>query len=181
MNRAERQTEIDNLTGVLGKAQIVLFADYRGLTVTEINGFRKDLRQSKSRGKVVKNTLVQKALEKAYSSAEKAELEKLLKVVNGPSLLIESDKDPVAPTKALAKFAKDNQKVQIKGGWIDGKFLDVKGVETLSKLPGREETLSKLLALIQAPATQLLRLMNAPATQVVNVVEAHRKNLEKGA
>ena len=76
---------------------------------------------------------------------------------------------------------KDKQKVTVKGAWLDGKFLDKAGVEQLSKMPGKEEVLSTLLALLNTPATQLLRLMSTPATQVTRVIDAQREKLQKAA
>lgn len=180
MDRVERQTEIDFLCDCFSKAQIALCADYRGMNVGQISGLRRDLRQQgQALGRVVKNTLAKKAIEKTYSKSDKAEIEKFTSLFDGPSLLVLSYKDQIAPTKVLAKYGKDHESFNIKGGWIDGKFVDAKGVESLSKMPSKEETLGKLLALISAPATQLLRLLNAPASQLVQVLEAHRGNLEK--
>ena len=92
-------------------------------------------------------------------------------------MLIWSD-DPVGSTKVVADFAKNNQSFTVKGAWVDGTFVDDKGVVALSKMPGKEETLSMLLNLILTPATQLVRLINAPGTQVVRALEAYRKKLE---
>lgn len=179
MDRAEKQVEIENIGASFVGAQVALCADYRGLTVAEITALRKELRKNGARGKVVKNTLARLAAEKAYKDADAEHLKKFMQLFEGPSLVIYSETDPVAPAKVVYAFAKDHQNLKIKGGWIDGQFIDVAGAESLSKMPGREETLAKLLALIAAPATQLVRLLAAPATQVVRVVDAHRGNLEK--
>ncbi|MBN8548453.1 MAG: 50S ribosomal protein L10 [Deltaproteobacteria bacterium] len=179
MDRAGKQVELEAISSAFKSAQSTLCADYRGLTVAEITELRKELRRNGARGKVVKNTLGRLAAERAYKDADAAQLKKFIELFGGPSLIVTSDSDPVAPAKIMAKFAKDHKNLKIKGGWIDGQCLDQAGVDTLAKMPGREETLSKLLALIAAPATQLVRLLAAPATQVVRVVDAHRQNLEK--
>lgn len=179
MDRSEKQVELEKIGASFAAAQVALCADYRGLTVAEITTLRKELRKNGARGKVVKNTLARLAAEKAYKDADAEHLKKFMQLFEGPSLVIYSETDPVAPAKVVYAFAKDHQNLKIKGGWVDGQFIDVAGTESLSKMPGREEILAKLLALIAAPATQLVRLLAAPATQVVRVVDAHRQNLEK--
>ena len=85
--------------------------------------------------------------------------------------------EAVGPAKVLAKFAKDHEHLEVKGAWFSDAFLDSKGVVAVSKMPSREETLAKLLALLNTPAQQLMRLMNAPAQQVVQVIKAHEQKL----
>lgn len=181
MERAEKQSELEFLTSSLTGAQVALCADYRGLTVGEITQLRRDLRQSGAYGRVVKNTLARISANKVFSSSKSDQLEKFVGIFKGPTLLVVSDKDPVAPAKVLTKFIKDKKKLTIKGGWIEGSFLNEAGVTTLSEMPGREETLAKLLSLLMAPATQFVRLLQAPGSQVVRLLEAHRKNLEQKA
>lgn len=181
MDRAEKQAELEAIGAGFASAQVALCADYRGLTVAEVTALRKELRKNGAKGKVVKNTLARLAAEKAYKDADATHLKKFMELFEGPSVVIYSDTDPVAPAKVVFAFAKDHQNLKIKGGWVDGQFIDKAGAETLSKMPGREETLAKLLALIAAPATQLVRLLAAPSTQVVRVLDGHRQNLEKKA
>jgi large subunit ribosomal protein L10 len=181
MNRQEKEVEVAKLGKALGSAQAALCADYRGLTVLEITDLRKQLRKAGSRGVVVRNSLARIAAGKALkeTGASEAEVKKFVDMFHGPALIAYSDSDPVAPAKVISGFAKDHQNLKIKGGWVDGTYLDEAGVDTLSKMPGREETLARLLRLIATPATQLVRLIAAPATQVVRVIDAHRTNLEK--
>lgn len=180
MNRAEKDLEIERLRESFAKSQIALCADYRGLSVMQMTELRSSLKGVGSYGKVVKNTLTKIAVEKVYrEEAESDEVDRFLGVLDGPNLVVFSDDDPVSPAKVITDFAKKNQALEIKGGWLDGAFVDVEGVKALSSMPSREELLAKLLNLMNAPATQLLRLMNAPAGQVVQVLEAHRSNLEQ--
>lgn len=178
MSREERQAELENLEGWYSRSQIAVVVDYLGLNVDQITRLRKELRQSGAVGKVVKNTLAGMAAGKSFNKASEDQIAKLKKTLKGPSMLVISEKDPIGPTKVLTKFAKENDKLKIKGAWFEGTFVDVDGVQDLSKMPGREELLATLLALINTPATQLLRLMNAPAQQTVQVIEAQRKKLE---
>lgn len=181
MERSEKLKEVEFLNDCFGGSAIALCADYRGLTVAQITALRKELRNAGTQARVVKNTLAKLAVKEAFKEAEAAELERFIKIFEGPSLVVFSEKDPVAPAKVLSKFAKDNDKLQIRGAWLEGQFVDVAGVGSLSNMPGKEELLAKLLALINAPATQLLRLIQAPATQVVGVINAQKDKIEKGA
>lgn len=179
MNRAEKQSEVEFLNECFTKSAIAVCADYRGLTVTQVTNLRRDLRKSGAKARVVKNTLARLAIKDVFKAAEAAELERFLKIFEGPCFVVFSDSDPVAPSKVLSQFAKTNDKLSIKGAWLEGAFVDKSGVGELANMPGKEELLGKLLNLMLAPATQLVRLMAAPATQLVRTLEAHRANIEK--
>ena len=181
MERSEKHAEVELLNDSFKSSQIAFCADYRGLTVAKITALRRELNKANARARVVKNTLVTLAAKKAFSDAQGPELERFLKVFEGPSFVVLADGDPIAPAKVLAKFAKDNDKLSIKGAWFEGAFVDKAGVVSLSTMPGREETFAKLLSLMMAPATQLVRLIKEPSAQLVRTIEAHRVNLEKAA
>jgi large subunit ribosomal protein L10 len=83
--------------------------------------------------------------------------------------------DPVVLSKALCKFADDNEKLKIKGGVFEGQFMDPASVKVLSQMPSKPELQSKLLAMINAPATQLVRLIQEPGARVVRLMESLRK------
>lgn len=182
MESAEKQTEIEMLTGCFKESVVALCAEYRGLTVAQVTTLRKKLHESGAKARVSRNTLARISAERVHEGAKKEELNKFVECLTGPNVLVFAKDDPVAPAKVLAEFAKGNNKLIIKGGWMEGAYVDTAGVTTLSTMPGKNETLAKLLALIAAPATQLVRLLQAPAQQTVQVLEGHRKNLEtKGA
>ncbi len=178
MNRQEKATEIDALSQDLAKAQVALIADYRGLNVDEVTKLRKALNAGKSRAWVMRNTLGRIAVKKSLKERSSDQLSKFEKVLNGPTMVMYSFEDPVAPAKVVAEFQKTNQKLVVRGAWLDGAFLDMKGVEALAKMPGKNELIAKLLSLLNAPAVQLLRVMQAPGQQVVRVIEAYRQKLE---
>jgi large subunit ribosomal protein L10 len=175
MERAEKQIEIDGLASRFSKAQIALCADYRGLTVAQVTTLRRNLRGVGAVARVVKNKLAKRSVDSTISGADK---ELFLKVFKGPSFVVFSDVDPVAPAKVIADFAKLNEKFSVKGAWVDGKFLDAAHVEQLSKMPGKKELLAQLLSLINTPATRMVGLLAAPAGQVVRVIDAQRKKIE---
>lgn len=181
MERAQKDQIVEELAIRLSKSEVALIADYQGLSVMEFTELRKILRDSGAKGQVLKNTLVRLSAKKSVGDDVSEDFKKFLGTLKGPTFVITSDKDPVSPAKVLAQFMKDKQKVKVKGAWLDGKFLDEKAVEQLSKMPGKEEILSQLLALINTPATQLLRLINTPGTQVTRVIDAQRVKLEQAA
>jgi large subunit ribosomal protein L10 len=181
MNRAEKQQEIDFLSDCFRKARVALCADYRGLTVAQITELRRGLRQSGGVGRVVKNTLASISAGQAYGQAAAEEVEKFTKTFSGPTLLIFSFDDPVASTKVVADFSKKNENLKVKGGWFEEAFVDVSGVAQLASMPSKEQLQAKLLAVINAPATQLVRLLQAPATQITRVIQAQKEKIEQAA
>lgn len=181
MDKATKQNEIAALTESFSKAQVALCAEYRGLTVGQITQLRRQLRGSGLHGRVVKNTLAKLSVQEVLKQASEAEKTKFLELFENPCFVIFSDEDPVSPAKLATQFGKEFKSFQVKGAWFEGTCLDKSGVESLSSMPSREETLAKLLALMQAPATQLLRLIKEPSSRVVRVLGAQRDKLEKAA
>ena len=179
MDRAEKRSEVEFLTDCFRKASAALCADYRGLSVAEITELRKQLRKSGCSARVVKNTLARLSVQSALQEGKAAELQAFIKIFEGPSFLVFSESDPIAPAKVLVEFAKGHEKLKLKGGWLDGSFVEPTAVDALSKMPGREQTLAMLLSLLNTPATQLVRVLQAPGEQLARAVEAHRKNLEE--
>jgi large subunit ribosomal protein L10 len=180
MDRATKEAELADLVGRFSRAQVAVCLDYRGLTVAKVTTLRSNLRKAGSSAKVVRNTLAKLAVERAGGADVRTdELHKFLTVLDGPTMVVFSDEDPIAPTKVLADFVKGtgNDKLRVKGCWLDGAYVDAEGVSALSKLPGREEVFSMLLGLLSAPATRLARVISEPGAQVARVVEAFRKKL----
>ncbi len=180
MDRAEKTEEIGTLTEWFSNSQVAVCADYRGMTVAQLSSLRREIRASGGKARVVKNTLARRGAREALKGRSDAEVDRFLEVLKGPTLIIYSFSDPVAPTKIIAKAAKDIEAFSVKGAFLDGQFLDDRGVEELSKMPGREEVLAQLLRLMNTPATNLVRLLAAPGTQVVRVVDAYREKLAAG-
>lgn len=176
-NRNIKEQEVAYLSDALENSQMTVCVDYLGLSVSQIGDLRQQLRESGAEAKVIKNTLARLAVSTTLKDAPAEDLEKFAGLFKGPSLIIFGKEEAVAPAKVLSKFAKDNEKMQIKGAWFSGSFIDSDGVDAISKMPSREETLAKLLSLLNTPAQQLMRLLNTPARQVVQVVDAHRQNL----
>jgi large subunit ribosomal protein L10 len=177
MEKAEKQVELDTLISNFKSAQVAVCADYRGLTVAKVTELRRELKNAGCRARVVKNTLARLAVSKVQSDGKQDDVSKFLETIIGPTLVVTSEADVIAPTKVLAKFAKANDKFRVKGAWLDGAYVDADGVDSLSKMPGRDETFAMLLSLISEPATRLARVISEPGAQVVRSIEAYRKKL----
>ncbi|MCB0336459.1 MAG: 50S ribosomal protein L10 [Bdellovibrionales bacterium] len=178
MEREDKDKELELLCDSYQAAPLAMCVDYRGMNVAEITSFRKQLREVGASAKVVKNTLAKISAQRVLKDgAEAADLDRFLGLFQGPSCVIFSGEDVVASAKVVAKAKKDFEDLEIKGGWYEGSFLDQKGVDTVASMPSREETLGKLLNLINTPATQLVRVLNAPGQQMVQVLSAYRDTL----
>ena len=153
----------------LKSATMAIVTEYRGLSVAQITRLRREIRQASGEYQVIKNTLVRRALkDTAYGALER--------LLEGPNGWVFAYDDPVMLSKTLVKFGDDNEKLTIKGGVFEGEFLDPAKVKVLAQMPSKPELQAKLLALIQAPATQLVRLIQEPGARVVRLLE----NLRKG-
>ena len=179
MDKAEKIQEVESLSNAFSSSIVALCADYRGLTVEQITKLRAGLKEQGAYGQVVKNTLAKISVNKAHHEADEEEVQKFVATFSGPSLVVFSESDPVSPAKVLAKYAKDYQALEIKGGFFEGKYLNVTEVENLSSMPSKEELYAKLLSILSAPATKVVQLLQAPATQLTRVIDAQRAKLEE--
>lgn len=172
MNLQEKETLASELTSTMGQAQLAILVNYEGITCENIVKLRRQLAPSGSKFKVVKNTIAKRAL-------KGTDAEQLAEFFQGPTGVIWSADDPVAPSKVVAEFAKANEKFVIKAGVIDGSVLTADGVKQLAAMPSREQLLGKLLGLINAPATRLLQTINAPASSLARLLGAWKEEIEK--
>lgn len=172
MNRTEKQELIDELHQELQQSPHAVLVDFKGLSVPAVTEFRRKVRASGSRYRVVKNSL-------ALRAAKGTPLERLEAKLEGYTGIAYSADDPVGLAKVLVDFAKDHPELSVKAGIVAGsQLLDAAGVKALSTMPGLPELRAKLLGLLQAPATQLVRLLGTPATQTVRVLKAQQDKLE---
>ena len=165
MDRAAKQEAITALNGVFKAANVVVVAHYSGLTVTQMQNLRKQMKLAGAKVKVAKNRLARIALE----GTEVAAIAPLLK---GPTVIAFSG-DPVAAPKVAVDFAKVNEKFVILGGSMGKTALDPNGVKALAALPSLDQLRAKIVGLIQAPATKIAQLVNAPAAKLARVVQAY--------
>ena len=147
-----KKAQVAEITEVLKNAATGVLVDYRGLTVEEDTKLRNDLRAAGVKYFVVKNTLLRLA-------ANQVGLEELDGILHGPTALAVSE-DPVAPAKILFDFAKQNEKMEIKSGFMDGKVMSMDELTTLAKTPSKETLIAKIMGSLNAPASNLVRLLN---------------------
>ena len=152
----EKKAVVSALVEKLKNAQAGVIADYRGLSVAQDTELRKKLREAGVEYTVVKNTLTRFA-------ANEVGLGDLDPILHGPSALATSDSDVVAPAKVLVEFAKANEQLEIKAGFVDGKVIDVNEVKVYASIPSKEVLISKMLGSLQAPIGSLVRTLDAIA------------------
>ena len=153
-----KQPIVQAIADDIKDAQSVVLVDYRGLTVAQDTELRKQLREAGVIYKVCKNTM----MKRAFEGTEFAGLEEYLE---GPSALVVSKDDATAPARIICKFAKTAEAMEVKAGVVEGNVYDAAGINELSKVPSREELLSKLLGSLQSPITNLARVLNQIAEQ----------------
>ena len=153
-----KQPIVQAIAEEIKDAQSVVLVDYRGLTVAQDTELRKQLREAGIVYKVYKNTMMKRAF-------EGTECEALESCLEGPSAIAISKDDATAPARILCKFAKDAPALELKGGVVEGTAYDVAGLTELSKIPSREELLSKLLGSLQSPISNFARVIKQIAEQ----------------
>jgi large subunit ribosomal protein L10 len=167
MKKEDKEQVVAELTERLKASETLLVADYRGLTMPQIDDLRTKLLESGARFSVVKNTLTRRAAEAAGADA-------LLALLEGPSAIafIESEGDMVAAAKALADSARDTKVLVIRGGVMQGRTVSAEDVESLATLPPIDVLRGQVLGAIVAPLTAFLGLVNAPLQDLVGLIDA---------
>jgi len=157
LNLDDKKAVVAEVTAKLAEAQTVVMAEYSGVQVTDLTLLRAKARESGVYLRVLKNTLVRRAV-------VGTPFEPLAEAMTGP-LIYSISSDPVAAAKILNDFAKGNDKLVLKMGAYDGKVLDKAGVQALASIPSREELLAKLLGVMQAPVSGFAGALAALAKQ----------------
>jgi large subunit ribosomal protein L10 len=172
LNRTEKEEVIGQLHEKMARAKAAILAEPKGLDVATVTDLRKKFRDAKVDYKIVKNTLAQRA-------AKGTPVEPLVEKFVGPTALIMSYDDVVAPAKILVDFAKDRENIAIRTAVIEGKVIDVSGVKALAKMPGIQELRGTIAMVIAQPATKLARMLGTPGQQLAQVLNARKDQLEK--
>ena len=167
-----KQQITEDLHDRFARSAIIVLTDYKGLDVTSINDLRRKLRESNIEYQVVKNTLLVRA-------AEDTEVALIKDHFKGPSAVAISYDDPVAPAKVLTQFAKENNKLEIKVGVLNGKVLDLQALKALATLPSKEVMLAHLLSTINAVPTSFVRVLAEVPRSLLNVLTAIKDQKEE--
>jgi large subunit ribosomal protein L10 len=173
MQKEDKERVVAELTERLRTAETLIVADYRGLTMPQIDELRGKLLEHGARLSVVKNTLTRRAAEAAGADA-------LLALLEGPSAIafIESEGDAVAVAKALSDSARESRVLVIRGGVMRGRQISDADIEGLAKLPPLDVLRGQVLGIIVAPLTQLLALVNAPLQNLIGLIDARIDQLQ---
>jgi large subunit ribosomal protein L10 len=165
LNISQKKEQVKRLAKEFLESEISILVDYKGLDVLKLTDLRAQLRNEGIQMEVVKNTL----LERASEGTDAALMKDFYK---GPNAIIISKDDPVAPARILSKFAKDNDKLEIKAGALSGKLLTIDEINQLAKMPSRDELLGQLVRTMNAVPTSLVTVLSGVPRAFVNVLNA---------
>jgi large subunit ribosomal protein L10 len=172
LTRTQKEESVAELRDKFGRAKSVIVADYRGLSVGQVDALRGKLRAAGEgfEYRVAKNTLLRRA------TADTG-LAPLAESFEGPTAIALAFGDPVRLAKVLVDYAKENGKFEVKAGYMDGRTLTPADIATIATLPSLDELRGKLVGLLQAPAQKLVSVLVAPGAQLARLVEARRGKL----
>jgi large subunit ribosomal protein L10 len=173
VKKEDKERLVADLTERLKSTETLLVADYRGLTMPQIDELRTKLLEHGARFAVVKNTLTRRA-------AEAAGTDTLLALLEGPTAIafLESDGDPVAVAKALVDAARETRVLELRGGMLEGRPVEPGEIESLAKLPPADVLRAQVLGAIAAPLTGIVALFTAPLQDLYGLLDARIEQLE---
>ena len=174
MKKEDKERVVAELTERLRTTETLLVADYRGLTMPQIDELRSKLIEHGARFAVVKNTLTRRAAEAAGSDA-------LLAMLEGPTAIafLESEGDPVAVAKALVDAARDTKVLEVRGGLLEGRTIEAGEIESLAKVPPVDILRGQVLGAITAPLTAIVGLFTAPLQDLYGLLDARIEQLRE--
>ena len=172
MQKEDKQKVVADLTDRLKTSETLIVADYRGLTMPQIDDLRSELLKHGAKFTVVKNTLTRRAAEAAGADA-------LLALLDGPTAIafLETDGDPVAVAKAIGATARETKVLAVRGGILDGRPISAEDIESLAKLPPLDQLRGQVVGAIAAPLYAIVGLFNAPLQNLVGLIDARIEQL----
>jgi len=163
MNRTEKAEAVAGLEGDLAKTKNAILVGFAGLKVPEVTELRRQIRNTRSKYLVVKNTL-------ALRATQGTPLESMSQYFVGPTAVAYNEDNPVALAKVLTTFAKANPNLVFKAAVVEGRPVEAKEIQAIAELPSREELVTRLLFLIQSPLGRLVVVLNGPVRNLAGVV-----------
>ncbi|MCK5543155.1 MAG: 50S ribosomal protein L10 [Desulfobacterales bacterium] len=171
LNISQKKELVERLHKQLSATEISILVDYKGIDVESMTQLRAELRKENVSMEVVKNTILKRASKDTDAA--------LLKdYYSGPNAIITSENDPVTPAKILINFAKDNEKLEIKAGILNGALLDAQAIKQLSKMPSKDELLGQFVCTINQVPTSFVRVLNEIPRSLVGVLSAIKEQKE---
>jgi large subunit ribosomal protein L10 len=174
MQRSDKERVVAELAKRLGETETLMVADYRGLTMPEIDDLRSRLLEAGARFTVVKNTLTRLAAEQAGTTD-------VLELIDGPTAIafLESEGDPVAVAKVLNEVARANEVLVIRGGLLEGPVVGEDEIKRLATLPPADVLRAQLAGAVFAPLTTVVGLFTAPLRDLVGIIDARIRQLQE--
>ncbi len=169
--QAEKEKVVGSIKQKINESQVIIFADFRGLSVSDLTSLRRSVRKEGGSAAVYKNTLTRRALEELNITCPGHFLE-------GPSLVLNAQ-DPVNMAKILVKFGKEVNQFSIKGGLLEGVVLTEKSVMTLATLPSRDQLIAQVVGTVKAPLTRLVTSLSSPVRGLVNSLNAIKEKKQE--
>jgi len=171
LNISQKKELVERLHQQLSDAEIVIIVDYKGLNVEKITQLRAEMRKQGVLIEVVKNTLLKRASQDTNAKC-------LDDFLTGPNAIVLSTVDPVAPAKILVDFVKDNEKLEIKAGSLNGKLLSAEDIKQLATMPSKDELIAKFVRTINEVPTSFVRVLSSVPGSFVNVLNAIKDQKE---
>ena len=173
MKKEDKERVVAELAERLRSSETLIVADYRGLTMPQIDALRSRLLEHGARFAVVKNTLTRRAAEVAGADA-------VLALLEGPTAIafVQSDGDPVAVAKAFADTARETRVLEVRGGLLEGRVMEAAEVAELAKLPPVDVLRGQVLGSVTAPLTNILALFSAPLQDLYGLIDARIEQLQ---
>ncbi|MDQ3692468.1 MAG: 50S ribosomal protein L10 [Chloroflexota bacterium] len=174
MPTPRKAATIDELTDQLTRSKLTVIADYRGLPVSALQGFRSNLRPAGAELRVAKNTLTAIA-------AGKAGVEGLDPLLAGPTALVLGFDDPVQTAKVVSDFVRTSRVLTVRGAVMEGRLVSPEDVEAIATLPSREELQAKLLGMLLSPMARTVGVLSGPSRSLAYLLNARSEQLGGGA
>jgi large subunit ribosomal protein L10 len=174
MARPEKVAEVEAIATRIQSAQSMVLADFTGLTVHQITEFRRTCRAQQVECRVVKNRL-------ARIAADNADMAVMKDHLNGPTAIMFGPESQVDPAKIVVDFAKDNEAMEIKGGFLDGAYLDKSQIVALSQTPSKDELIAKMMGSINSPLTGIAGTVNGVMGALARTIDAVAKQKAEAA
>ncbi|MCL5269997.1 MAG: 50S ribosomal protein L10 [bacterium] len=171
MVRSDKLDLVERITEKMKQSQSLILTDFKGITVADMTALRARLREQSAEMRVIKNRLIKRALSQAGCDA-------MDDCLVGNTAIIFGISDPVAPAKVLVEVAEKNDKLVLKGGLLEGRRIDVAGIRSLSKMPGRQELLSIMAGDLKQPAAKMAMAFQAGLLKVAYAMQSLSRKLE---
>jgi large subunit ribosomal protein L10 len=168
ITKKKKEEAVADIVEKLSRSKAIVFTDYRGLTVEDIDNVRNNLRKEGIDFKVIKNTLFKRALDEAGLNLDLAGME------GHPIAVAFGYGDEVSPARVTYEYSKSNENLEILGGMIEGREINAITVKSLAKLPGREELYAKLVGSLAAPMTGMVTVLTGNIRGLINVLNAYK-------